>query len=68
MIDWSAGWFGSLFRIFSSALVLALATGLVILLSALDQRIAASDLIVTPYPARTNVRKRRVLMPTLRRE
>ena len=32
MIDWSAGWFGSVFRFLSSTLVLALAIGLVMLL------------------------------------
>lgn len=46
MIDWKAGWFGSVFRCFSSALVLALAIGAVVLMvrrtSGLWHRISSS--------------------------
>ena len=46
MIDWSAGWFGSVFSFLSSTLVVALAIGIVILLvrwiSGLWHRISSS--------------------------
>lgn len=45
MIDWNAGWFGSVFGFFASALVFALAIGLVLLvrwISGLWHRISLS--------------------------